>query len=183
MNTVEIWFGDKFTELHPLLQKLHRNGGVLSGTVNVEFGSGLAGLFGNRLAGKLGVPVQPGCHDMTVKIESRNDGLLWSRDFGNGNEMVSIFKPEGSYPEGFWVESSGFIRLMLGVDMRDGGWYWVQRGAKIGSINLPLWLMPRSHAYKCISEDKYKFSVTLKLPIFGLAFSYSGMLNLDEPSV
>ncbi|WJN58007.1 hypothetical protein [Pseudomonas sp. SO81] len=54
-NSVTSWFGEHFTELHPLLQRLHREGGELAGEVEVRYGQGLAGLLGRRLANKLGL--------------------------------------------------------------------------------------------------------------------------------
>lgn len=177
MNIVENWFGDGFKELDPLLQNLHRNGGTLCGAVNVEYGDGLAGHLGARLATKMGIPNRAGCRDLTVKIGSRNGELVWSREFGDaGSEMVSIFKPQGHYPDGVWIERTGPITLILGVEVVNGGWYWVQRGAKIGPVRLPLWLMPITDAYKRVSEGRYEFSVTVSLPVLGMAFRYCGIL-------
>ena len=66
-NTVTAWFGEMFFELHPGLQSLHRHGGVLKGKIQLNFGKGLAGVLGKRIARKLGVPLQPG-----ARITSRN---------------------------------------------------------------------------------------------------------------
>ena len=55
-DRVEFWFGEGFSGLHPLLQRLHRQGGVLEGEVELATGAGLAGWLGRRLAGKLGIP-------------------------------------------------------------------------------------------------------------------------------
>lgn len=183
MNTVEKWFGDAFTELDPLLQDLHRFGGTLSGSVHIQFGSGIAGFLGRRLATKMGMPNQAGTHHMTVRIGSQEDKLVWSRNFGGSRDMISIFKPQGKYPDGTWSETTGNLNLSLSVDVVDGGWHWIQRGARIGSISIPLWLMPVSRAYKRITSGMYEFSVTLSLPIFGMAFCYSGMLSLVERGV
>ncbi len=59
-NPVIKWFGKNFSELDPLLQELHRNGGELSGIVNLEFGSGLAGVIGRKLSLNLGVKILDG---------------------------------------------------------------------------------------------------------------------------
>ena len=53
---VKNWFGDKFSNLHPLLQKLHTEGGRLTGDVEIYYGKGLARVIGGRLAKKMNLP-------------------------------------------------------------------------------------------------------------------------------
>ena len=50
---VKNWFGDKFSNLHPLLQKLHTEGGRLTGDVEIYYGKGRARVSGGRLAKKM----------------------------------------------------------------------------------------------------------------------------------
>ena len=44
-------------------------------------------------------------------------------------------------------------------------------------VPLPTGLFPRTTAYKCIENEKYRFHVEFSLPKIGLLLSYSGMLN------
>ena len=74
-NAVVDWFAHKFSELHPLLQDLHRNGGQLHGTVQIEIPHGVAGFFGHRLAKKMGGPTTNFSPTFDVSI-SHADGLL-----------------------------------------------------------------------------------------------------------
>ena len=80
-NPVTEWFGASFDELHPMLQELHRHGGELTGTVNLEFGLGISGKIGRKLAVKLGLPSKSGVHDFKVVISHKERSLYWSRQF------------------------------------------------------------------------------------------------------
>lgn len=177
MNPVVQWFGDKFSSLDPLLQNLHRYGGEISGLVAVEYGKGIGGFVGRRVGKILGLPNEPGVHEFSVSITHTDSALLWSRRFNANQKMVSVFVPHGRYPSGFWSESTGNIALTLGVFVNEGGWYWVQRKVRFKGLSLPLFLVPSTTAYKRINSGKYEFSVSLKLPLIGKLFSYSGLLT------
>lgn len=178
-NVVTRWFGGQFARLHPLIQDLHRHGGRLSGEVEIETGQGLGAAVGRRLAKKLGVPLdRPRC-GFEVEIRHTEQGLLWSRHFAGGNRMVSVFEPVGHWPDGHWVERTGPITLILGVEVIDGGWHWQPRAAKMGRLPVPLWLLPRSHAYKRIEDGRYRFSVSFSLPVLGVVLSYRGLLAVE----
>ena len=180
---VKDWFGSAFNDLDPMIQKLHLSGGQLQGKVNLQFGEGLAGFIGRRLAVKVGLPNSPGEKDLKVEIKNNNGFLVWSREFDRNNKMVSIFTPFDIYPNGFWREQTGVIKLDLGVKVIDGGWYWQQKAIWFKSLQLPLWLFPSSNAYKKIVNGFYEFSVSFSLPILGKLFSYSGRLSLLEPDI
>jgi hypothetical protein len=145
-NPVVHWFGHAFSGLHPLLQALHRNSGQLSGTVSIEFGKGLAGMIGKRLARKLGLPDSTKDSQLTVFISHDDDALHWVRRFDDSAEMRSKFVPVGQYPNGHWRESTGALALELGVEIREGGWHWVQKKVAFMGVPLPLWMFPKSHA-------------------------------------
>lgn len=176
-NPVENWFGEKFETLDPLLQDLHRHGGELSGTVKLEFGVGLGALIGRRLAQKLDLPLVAGTHKFDVSITHTDSALHWSRCFDSHHKMVSVFVPHGTYPTGSWSETTGSLALILGVEVKDGGWYWIQREVRFLGIPLPLFLFPSSKAYKRINQGKYEFSVTFALPFIGKLVSYEGLLT------
>lgn len=119
-NIVTAWFGTHFSQLHPKLQALHRAGGVLSGTVCIE--RGRAGWIGQRLASKLGVPLDQPQRDFRVEIRHGVTGLHWDRQFSGGHAMRSLFQPVGTWPDGYWLEQTGQVHLRLTVDIVDGGW-------------------------------------------------------------
>ncbi len=179
-NPVVEWFGDSFTNLDPLLQDLHQQGGKLTGVVTIEFGIGVSGLIGRRLANKIGLPVLSGLSKLEVSISHSYGALLWSRKFNDEKDMVSVFVPHGTFPDGFWSETTGPLALKVGVEIRDGGWFWIQRQIRFKGIPLPLWLFPSSHAYKRVMGGLYEFSVTFTLPVFGKLVSYGGLLRPER---
>ena len=175
-NMVSDWFGEKVFELHPLLQRLHKSGGLLSGRVKVKLATGMAGYFGKHLAKKFGVPLYSIEQSFSVVITHHSDGLHWDRYF-DSSRMHSVFLPVGSIANGYWLETTGIFKLHLTVDIKDGGWYWRCLRIKFKNITLPLFLLPRVNAYKKIEDEKYRFYVGFNLPLIGEVLSYSGLLN------
>lgn len=178
MHCVERWFGEGFAELHPLLQQLHRENGNLHGQVELQLGKGLAGKLGARLVGRLGIPLNRSRIPLKVNIHSSGDTLHWNRHFADAAPVYSSFQPHGGWPDGYWIESIGGVRLALAVDVRQGGWYWRPLKVWVHGVRVPLWLLPRTEAYKRIDAGRYHFHVGLSLPLLGLLFSYSGALQL-----
>jgi Domain of unknown function (DUF4166) len=175
-SLVSDWFGEKFFELHPLLQELHKSGGVLSGKVNVKLATGIAGYLGKRLAKKFAIPVHSCEQLFSVAITHHSDGLHWDRYF-DSSQMRSVFLPVGNMTNGYWLEATGDFKLHLTVDIKDGGWFWRCLNIKFKSIAIPLCLLPQVNAYKIIEHEKYRFYVGFNLPVFGEVLSYSGLLN------
>jgi Domain of unknown function (DUF4166) len=178
-TAVTRWFGPRFDTLHPLLQALHRVGGRLSGTITIEFGQGLAGWAGRRLARRLGIPIDRRERGFAVEIRHDEGVLHWNRLFDNGSRMISQFRPVGTWPDGYWVESTGPLRLTLTVDVIEGGWYWRPLRVAIGRLRLPLMLFPRTEAYKRVEAGRYRFRVAFALPVLGMILSYGGLLDAE----
>jgi hypothetical protein len=178
-GVVETWFGVDFARLHPQLQALHRRGGRLSGPVDVRLGSGIAGWIGRRLARRIGVPLPDPRNTLEVVIFDDAQSLHWHRRFNAGREFRSRFVAHGNFPDGYWVEATGSIELVLGVRILDGAWHWQQRGGRCKGIPLPRWLMPQTVAYKEVRDGLYRFSVDMRLPLLGSLLSYRGGLMLQ----
>ena len=176
-NAVTRWFGPRFLELHPLLQALHRTGGTLKGRVDITLGRGLAGWFGRRLAGALGVPIDAPTRELEVVIAHDGNALTWTRRFDETLVMTSVFRPVGTWPDGYWIEQTRRVGVRLTVDVIDGGWYWRGIGIRFGWLPLPTWLFPRSRAFKRIEGGRYFFCVEFALPLLGTALRYSGTLD------
>jgi Domain of unknown function (DUF4166) len=178
LSPTERWFGPRFDELHPLLQRLHREGGRLRGRVEFAEGSGIAGMFGAIARKRLGL-TDDSTHILSVVIRNADDGLHWSRRFDAGEEVVSLFRPIGRLPNGHWLERAGPIELKLTVDIVDGGWYWRQLGCRAFGIPLPSWCAPRIDAHKRIEGEGYRFAVAIALPLIGRTVAYAGTLALE----
>jgi len=179
-NAVVQWFGSQFENLHPLLQELHLNGGQLLGTVEIKIARGVRGLLGRRIARKLGIPERGGMQDFAVNIYHKNNALHWDRCFGANKKMMSVFRPVGCWPSGYWIENTGLMTLNLTVDVIEGGWYWRFLNLEIGGARFPQWLLPRTTAYKRIENGKYCFCVEIELPGFGTILSYEGILEAES---
>ncbi len=176
-SAVSRWFGTRFSELHPLLQTLHRRGGILRGTVEIRAGSGVAGWLGRRLGHSLGIPVDRDRRGFEVSIQHEADALNWIRTFDNGAVMMSRFEPVGTWPRGYWREQTGPLSMHLTVDVIDQGWEWRPLRASFGHVRLPLWVLPRCRAGKRIENGRYIFHVEFSLPLLGMVLSYAGMLD------
>lgn len=176
-TAVTRWFGPAFGQLHPLLQSLHRHGGELHGPIAIRFGRGVAGIAGRRLAQTLGIPTDANAHRMRVSIYHRDGNLHWDRRFDDGKRFASTFRPSGRWPDGSWHEETGAIALRLQVDVHDGGWQWRCIGACFGRWRIPLWLLPSTHAGKRIEDGRYRFEVSIRLPLLGEVLGYGGLLQ------
>lgn len=177
MTSSSQWFGQSFSELHPLLQQLHMKGGTLAGDIEIQFGQGLAGVIGKRIAKKLDIPTQAGRHSLQVSIAHVNNELHWSRCFNHTKTLTSVFIPIGEKAEGYWIERTGAVELHLTVDIINAGWYWKPIAMKLKGIPLPMWLAPKTKAYKYIESGKYRFHVSFSLLMVGTVLSYSGLLS------
>lgn len=176
-NVVIEWFGESFSNLHPLLQRLHQKGGELSGQVDICYGEGIAGYIGKRIALKIGLPPVPGKTDFTVIISHDERSLYWSRVFDNQHRVDSVFTPYGYYPEGEWKETTGVLTVGLGVEIKQGDWHWQPKKIEYMGFSFPTILMPKTKAYKKIVNGQYRFYVGMSLPLLGEILSYSGDLT------
>jgi len=176
---VKNWFGDRFTSLHPLLQKLHMEGGKLSGNVDIVYGRGVACLIGGRLAKKMNLP-SAGVHQLQVHISHEDDGLHWDRSFDDSKLVKSLFKPVGTISQGYWIETTGPLTMKLTVDTNHGGWYWRCLKVSFLGVPVPSWLIPTANAYKVIENGMYRFHVEFSLPFIGSLVSYQGLLKAED---
>jgi len=161
-----------------MLQRLHSEGGVLSGEVKVEYGSGIAGLLGKRLGVKLGLPLHTGPTDLKVDISHTDQVMIWSRQFGSASKpMVSVFTPQGNYESGYWAETTGAITVELSVEVQQGGWHWIQRATRVKNLAVPALLVPELKAKKSFEDNLYQFEVALNKRGLGLLVRYAGALE------
>ena len=171
------WLGAQTQALHPLLRELHARGGKLRGKVRLEYGKGLAGFIGRRLAAHLGVRATAGEHEFEVRIHHAPDGLHWDRRFGDGPWLHSLFVPVGTWPDGYFIERIGAARMHLTVDVTDGAWHW--RLLAMRWLGLPLPRLIRLAAWKRIEQGRYLFHAGFGLAGLGTLFFYQGLLDAE----
>lgn len=175
-EVVRNWFEDDFSDLDPLLQRLHLSGGELSGNVDISYGKGVSGWVGRRLAKKMNLPPE-GKHQLLVSIYHSPKGLHWNRKFNDNNIVESLFVPFGNNKNGYWVETTGPVSMKLTVDLVNGGWFWRCLKVSLRGVPIPLFLIPNAQAYKIIENDKYVFNVSFTYPLLGNLVSYRGILT------
>ena len=141
----------------------------------------LARVIGRRLARKLGIPPREGEVALKVSIHSTAQALHWDRTFNETSEFRSVFTPVGHYPDGHWIESSGSLRLRVGVAIVNGGWVWEPRGGQLWGLPVPTWLLGHTSASKQIELGLYQFTVRIDLPLLGPVLAYGGRLALGPP--
>jgi hypothetical protein len=178
---VEHWFGDGFARLHPQLQQLHRQGGLLRGPLVTELGTGLGRWLGSILARRMGVPAPSPANRLEVRIHSDAEGLHWDRRFNDVAIFKSLFRPLGHWPDGLWIERSGPLQLGLRVEVIDGAWHWRCTKAWLHGMRIPLGFAPRARAHKEVVGGRYRFRVSLSLPWVGLLLAYGGDLDITPP--
>jgi hypothetical protein len=179
-SAVETWLGDALDQLAPPLQRLHREGGVLLGTVQVELGTGIARWIGRRIARRFGMSGIEGAQVLQVSIRNTPHALHWRRRFNSARAFESVFRPVGSYPQGYWVEETAAMSLRLKVELDKGSWRWHHVGTRLMGMPVPSWLAPRVVAVKSAVGPEYRFSVDIALPLIGHVLSYAGTLAWVE---
>lgn len=160
-----------------MLQRLHLEGGALTGKVEVKLATGAGAFPALALCRRLGIPADGKPHTLTVNIFHDEQGMHWLRQFDSTSQIISLFKPVGTIDTGYWIEESGPLRFALKVDIIDGGWHWRPVKLWLFGVRMPQWLLIRSTAYKRIQEDRYCFYVGFSVPILGTLISYSGKLQ------
>ena len=71
-----------------------------------------------RLAGRMGMPLEPERQPLRVDIRHDAAGLHWNRRFANGRVLRSLFVPVNRQSSGYWLTSG----LMRGNTV--SGWRW-----------------------------------------------------------
>jgi hypothetical protein len=189
-NPTLTWFGPQFARLHPLLQSLHQDGGILRGQVELKVGKGVAGWLGRRIAYGMRIPAHlmtAGKCDFSLEISHRQQSMYWCRTLGadlrSANNAAAVvgsqFKAVGDFQRGYWIERHGHIRMHLAVELDEqGGWHWRLLRVFCFGLPIPIAVFPRLVAKKSIgSESNYLFEVAFSYPMLGFLFSYSGRLR------
>jgi len=175
---VQDWFGERFSELHPMIQELHTDDHRLKGVCQLEYSNGFAGKLGRSFGKKMNMPTQSGETELIVDMHHTDESLLWSRQFGATKNVISTFIPVGRFPDGGWREKTDDIEINLGVEIKNGAWHWVQNSVRLRGAPVPSIFSPKVTAYKDVLDGKYCFRVEFALPKIGRLFKYSGLLEV-----
>lgn len=129
---------------------------------------------GHVIAWFVGFPSTTGTCPAQVTIERDDDGELWVRRFGAAafQSRLSAGAP------GKIAERFGPITFDLDAKADQGGFSLAVAQARLGELPLPRFLTPVSDATAGVDEQgRYRFDVTIKLPLIGRLVRYRGSLT------
>ncbi len=166
--------GPAFEHLPAPLRLLHDIEGVaeFTGEAAVERGRNplarlVAGVFGFPRAGA-GVPVR-------VRLQARDGGEVWTRDFAG-----KLFSSVQSAGKGRWeallCERFGPFNFGLALVIDGDRLALVPRRWSVLGLPLPLALAPRGNTYEHGEDGRFHFHVEIGLPLVGLLVRYRGHL-------
>lgn len=162
--------GDDIRCLAPAVAALHSTGGavVWRGRVDVERGGGVLG----HLVGTL-LSLLPAGPDQEIEFRRtpKGDTELWERII-SGRTFASRLAADN----GLLVERLGPAVFRFRLVPDDTMLRWQYEGARILGLPWPKALAPHIVAQEQASGDRYRFTVSVKLPVIGLVVAYRGWL-------
>jgi hypothetical protein len=143
----------------------------LSGEVDID---GAENPFGGVIAWFAGFPRAGKSVRASVTIEREGDGEVWVRRFGRATFASHL--SEGA--PGKLAERFGAITFDLNAKADAYGFTLAVLAARLGELPLPRFLTPRTEAAAHADENgRYRFDVTISLPVIGRLVRYRGWLT------
>jgi len=166
--------GEAFARLPPPLRTLHGVAGrrCFHGRAEVERGRGLAGLVARLFR----LPRSGRDLPLTVTIAATPAGEVWQRDFG-GQRFRSRLAAGRGREQHLLVERFGPLTFALALVLEGGRLAYVVRGWRCCGLPMPRALAPRSEAFETAAAGRFRFDVTIRLPLLGLLARYRGTLE------
>lgn len=163
--------GAAFDSLPPAVRRMHEivGAGLAEGRARVTRGRNPIA----RLIGKL-IGFPPAADDVAVTVRFFESGgvEVWERQFGDAG-----FRSRLAQRGDLLVESFGPLRFGFrldsdanGLSMRLVRWW-------AGALPMPLWLAPRGPALETAPGGRFRFEVSIGLPLVGEIVSYDGWLE------
>lgn len=141
----------------------------LEGRVAIE---GAERWVARAIARMFGFPASAGDAPASVTIERDGDGETWIRRFG-----AATFASHLSRRPGGLVERFGAFAFDLDAHADESGFALSIAGVRLLGIALPRALAPSTRASACVdAQGRYRFDVTITLPVIGRLVQYSGWL-------
>ncbi|MCW3837046.1 DUF4166 domain-containing protein [Sphingomonas canadensis] len=164
--------GDRFAALPPLVRAMHQvssdHGARGEGTV--RRGTSPAA---RMLAAMMGMP-PAGTVPLHVHFTEADGRERWTRDFG-GHRFTS----ELSARRGRAIERFGPLRFAFDLPADADGLRMEFAGWSAFGLPLPRWAGPRITAREWQEDGRFRFEVTVRMPLIGEVVGYSGWLEVD----
>lgn len=163
--------GDDLEGLPPECLALHTGYGRFTGRITVSYASfpGVAKL--GQLCG-----FAPPAEDAPLTLDVTRDGDQdhWVRSV-KGQAMESMLWVTA---EGWLAEKMGPATVLMKPVIHRGQLHLKPQGFAIGRLSLPNWLAPQIEAVELAELGRYRFEVTISLPLLGWQLvSYTGWLD------
>jgi hypothetical protein len=149
------------------------------GEGSVERGIG----FPARLVASLfGFPSQTPSVAVSVTKEKTQGGERWTRRFGKKSFVSHLTRKPQDGP-GVLRERFGPFSFILKLTAKNGRVEWPVEHWRFLGVPMPRVLMPRSETSEEIDKDgRFRFDVSISLPIVGLVIRYRGWLEPVSPA-
>lgn len=165
---------ESFETLPEAIKGIHGQDGRrhLAGRVDVKCNQTLAGRLLLRL---LGLP-RPG-EDLEARIllEPSGEGERWHRRFGR-DSFSSRVTPDRQTP-GRIIETMGGVSAVIALQTIPDGLRWEVTSLSFLGVPLPRAIAPKTQATERQIDGRYRFEVSIRLPLLGPLISYQGWLQ------
>ncbi len=164
--------GRDFDNLHPQLQRLHREQKEVhaAGIFKVEWGSsGIA----KMIARTGGLPSPSNETEIGLTIKQEGEMETWERMIG-GVKVRSTLK----IVDGRLIESSRGLKMQMEIREENGGHRIIMKSGSVLGIPFPPFFTPAGFAKTFVSGDKIHAEVILKFYPVGMILKYTGWIQI-----
>ncbi len=167
--------GDAFQRLAQPIQRLHDLDGArrFEGRAAVQRGTGV---LARVVAWLIGFPRSGTDIPVGVDFELKGEREIWRRNFAGKTFSSTQEEGRGRYRR-LMVERFGLAKFGFALVEDNGNLLLILRRWSVFGIPLPPVLGPQGNTYEHAENDRFNFSVEIKLPIFGLVVRYNGWLQ------
>ena len=167
--------GTTWHELPALIQRLHDapNETTFSGYAQINRGNNL---LAQCIATVFNFPIKANAAPVKVTFQKQNQIERWERNFNECKFISDISAGKGRYTHQIY-ERFGAFTFSIALVLKENKLHYVIEQWQFFSLPLPRLLRPRGDSFEYVSDDKFHFSVEIKLPLIGLIVSYRGWLT------
>ena len=162
--------GERFGALPDSVRAMHSifGDGGAKGEGTVMTGGGLIGWLIRRC---MGFP-PAGTYSLRVRFAERAGREVWTREFGKYR-----FRSQLALEKVRLTERFGPLAFIFDLPSDHRGLRMTLRGWRAFGVPLPRWLGPRIVAAEQDHDGRFKFNVSVALPLIGPVVAYEGLLD------